>query len=132
MVLLASIAYLLLKGVGIWGINIPVGWGFAIVNFVWWIGIGHAGTLISAILLLLRQKWRNFHQPLCRSHDAVRRGLRGHLPVAAPGPSVAGLLAVPLSEHDGHLAAIPQPAGLGRVRGLHLCHGLAACSGSSD
>jgi molybdopterin-containing oxidoreductase family membrane subunit len=45
-------------GVGIWGINIPVGWGFAIVNFVWWIGIGHAGTLISAILLLLRQKWR--------------------------------------------------------------------------
>ena len=43
---------------GIWGVNIPVGWGFAIVNFVWWIGIGHAGTLISAILLLFRQKWR--------------------------------------------------------------------------
>jgi molybdopterin-containing oxidoreductase family membrane subunit len=53
-----TIGLLLLKGVGIWGINIPVGWGFAIVNFVWWIGIGHAGTLISAILLLLRQKWR--------------------------------------------------------------------------
>src|SRR4051812_37813973 len=52
-------AYLLFKGVGIWGINIPVGWGFAIVNFVWWIGIGHAGTLISAILLLLKQSWRN-------------------------------------------------------------------------
>ncbi len=51
--------YLLFKGVGIWGINIPVGWGFAIVNFVWWIGIGHAGTLISAILLLLKQSWRN-------------------------------------------------------------------------
>ena len=59
MVLLFAIAYLLVKGVGIWGINIPVGWGFAIVNFVWWIGIGHAGTLISAILLLLRQSWRN-------------------------------------------------------------------------
>ncbi len=53
-----AITYLLLKGVGIWGVNIPVGWGFAIVNFVWWIGIGHAGTLISAILLLFRQKWR--------------------------------------------------------------------------
>jgi hypothetical protein len=53
-----SIAYLLIVGVGIWGVNIPVGWGFAIVNFVWWIGIGHAGTLISAILLLLRQQWR--------------------------------------------------------------------------
>src|SRR5436190_16515297 len=58
MLLHYAIAYLFLVGVGIWGINIPVGWGFAIVNFVWWIGIGHAGTLISAILLLLRQKWR--------------------------------------------------------------------------
>src|SRR6202163_1164291 len=56
--LMVSIAYLLVKGVGIWGVNIPVGWGFAIVNFVWWIGIGHAGTLISAILLLLKQTWR--------------------------------------------------------------------------
>ena len=56
--MLYTIGYLLLKGVGIWGINIPVAWGFAIVNFVWWIGIGHAGTLISAILLLLHQKWR--------------------------------------------------------------------------
>jgi len=58
MVMMQAIAYLLLKGVGVWGINIPVGWGFAIINFVWWIGIGHAGTLISAILLLLRQEWR--------------------------------------------------------------------------
>ena len=58
MLLNFTIGYLLIKGVGIWGINIPVGWGFAIVNFVWWIGIGHAGTLISAILLLLRQQWR--------------------------------------------------------------------------
>jgi Ni/Fe-hydrogenase subunit HybB-like protein len=45
-------------GTGIWGINVPVAWGFAIINFVWWIGIGHAGTLISAILLLLKQQWR--------------------------------------------------------------------------
>jgi molybdopterin-containing oxidoreductase family membrane subunit len=58
MMLLATISYLLLKGVGIWGVNVPVGWGFDIINFVWWIGIGHAGTLISAILLLLRQQWR--------------------------------------------------------------------------
>ncbi len=58
LVLLYGVAYLLSVGVGIWGINIPVGWGFAIINFVWWIGIGHAGTLISAILLLMRQAWR--------------------------------------------------------------------------
>ncbi len=56
--MLVSITYLVLRGTGIWGVNVPVGWGFAIINFVWWIGIGHAGTLISAILLLLRQKWR--------------------------------------------------------------------------
>jgi Ni/Fe-hydrogenase subunit HybB-like protein len=58
MMLLYTILYLLFVGVGIWGINVPVAWGFAIINFVWWIGIGHAGTLISAILLLLHQKWR--------------------------------------------------------------------------
>ncbi|MDQ3855421.1 MAG: polysulfide reductase NrfD, partial [Chloroflexota bacterium] len=58
MVLFLSLTYLLIKGTGIWGINIPVAWGFAIINFVWWIGIGHAGTLISAILLLLYQEWR--------------------------------------------------------------------------
>ena len=45
-----AVSWLLYRGVGIWGINIPVAWGFAIVNFVWWIGIGHAGTFISAIL----------------------------------------------------------------------------------
>ena len=53
-----AVGYLLYYGPGIWGINIPVAWGFAITNFVWWIGIGHAGTFISAILLLLMQKWR--------------------------------------------------------------------------
>jgi molybdopterin-containing oxidoreductase family membrane subunit len=56
--LFATITYLVLTGIGIWGNNNPVGWAFDIINFVWWIGIGHAGTLISAILLLFRQKWR--------------------------------------------------------------------------
>ena len=58
MVMLMSIAKLVFVGTGIWGLNVPVAWGFAIINLVWWIGIGHAGTLISAILLLLRQEWR--------------------------------------------------------------------------
>src|SRR5690348_17707000 len=53
-----AVTWLFVRGVGIWGIVIPIAWGFAIVNFVWWIGIGHAGTLISAILLLLSQDWR--------------------------------------------------------------------------
>jgi molybdopterin-containing oxidoreductase family membrane subunit len=53
-----AVCYLFWEGTGIWGINNPVGWGWAIVNFVFWVGIGHAGTLISAILFLFRQKWR--------------------------------------------------------------------------
>ncbi len=56
--LMVALVWILYKGVGVWGINQPIGWGFAIINFVWWIGIGHAGTLISAILLLFRQQWR--------------------------------------------------------------------------
>lgn len=58
-VLPMALGWLLYQGIGIWGNNVPAGWGFDIINFVWWIGIGHAGTLISAILLLLRQQWRN-------------------------------------------------------------------------
>ena len=58
MILTAAVSYLFLRGVGIWGINIPIAWGFAIVNFVWWIGIGHAGTFISAMLFLMYQDWR--------------------------------------------------------------------------
>lgn len=57
-VLQVSLTYLFVKGTWIWGVNSPNGWGFGIINFVWWIGIGHAGTLISAILLLFRQTWR--------------------------------------------------------------------------
>ncbi|CAN5860709.1 polysulfide reductase NrfD [soil metagenome] len=56
--LMVSITHLVFTGIGIWGNNQPVGWAFDIINFVWWIGIGHAGTLISAILLLLKQDWR--------------------------------------------------------------------------
>jgi molybdopterin-containing oxidoreductase family membrane subunit len=56
--LMLSITWLVIKGTGTWGNNVPVGWAFDIINFVWWIGIGHAGTLISAVLLLFRQTWR--------------------------------------------------------------------------
>ena len=58
LMLFSTIGYLFWEGTGIWGLNNPVGWGWAIVNFVWWVGIGHAGTLISAVLFLLRQRWR--------------------------------------------------------------------------
>jgi len=58
LLLLATVTYTVARGIGTWGNNIPVAWAFAITNFVWWIGIGHAGTFISAFLLLLNQRWR--------------------------------------------------------------------------
>jgi molybdopterin-containing oxidoreductase family membrane subunit len=58
MVFVYCVGHTVMTGIGVWGNNAPVGWGFPIVNFVFWIGIGHAGTLISAILFLLRQRWR--------------------------------------------------------------------------
>ena len=105
MAFLYATAYLFAKGVGIWGTTIPIGWAFPIVNFVWWVGIGHAGTLISAILLLLQSGLADQHQPFCRGDDAVRRRLRGLVPIAAPGAAVGLPLAHALSKHDGPLAA---------------------------
>jgi Ni/Fe-hydrogenase subunit HybB-like protein len=58
LLLFALVGYTFVRGIGVWGNNIPVAWAFGIINFVWWIGIGHAGTFISAILLLLEQRWR--------------------------------------------------------------------------
>lgn len=55
---LGCITYTIGRGIGVWGLNTTVGWAWDITNFVWWVGIGHAGTLISAVLLLFRQKWR--------------------------------------------------------------------------
>src|SRR5438874_5296543 len=79
--LLLTITNLLFNGIGLWGINQPVGWGFAIINFVWWIGIGHAGTLISAILLLLRQKWRTSINRFAEAMTLFAVGMAGLFPI---------------------------------------------------
>ena len=76
-----AIGYLLYEGVGIWGINIPVAWGFAITNFVWWIGIGHAGTFISAILLLLHQPWRTSINRFAESMTLFALACAGLMPL---------------------------------------------------
>ena len=83
--LMIALGYLFFKGVGIWGINIPIGWGFAIVNFVWWIGIGHAGTLISAILALLRQSWRNSINRFAEAMTLFAVACAGTFPLAHMG-----------------------------------------------
>ena len=120
-----AVTYLLLRGVGIWGINIPVAWGFAIVNFVWWIGIGHAGTFISAILLLLHAKMAHGHQPPDRGDDFIRGDVRRHVSAVAPGAALGFLLAASVSRHDEFVAAISQPAGVGCVCREHLFHRVA-------
>ena len=113
------------EGVGIWGVNVPVGWGFAIVNFVWWIGIGHAGTLISAILLLLHQSWRNSINRFAEAMTLFAVMCAGMFPLAHLGRPWFFLLAGSLPEHDGPMAAVAQSAGVGRVRSEHLSHDLA-------
>ncbi|HUI09053.1 MAG TPA: NrfD/PsrC family molybdoenzyme membrane anchor subunit [Bacteroidota bacterium] len=98
MLLFYAVGYLLLKGVGIWGIRIPVAWGFAIVNFVWWIGIGHAGTLISAILLLLVQPWRNSINRFAEAMTLFAVGCAGLFPLLHLGRPWVFYWILPLPE----------------------------------
>jgi len=79
--LIVAVTWLLVKGVGIWGIDIPVAWGFAIGNFVWWIGIGHAGTFISAVLLLVRQKWRTSINRFAEAMTLFAASIAGLFPI---------------------------------------------------
>jgi Ni/Fe-hydrogenase subunit HybB-like protein len=81
LVFFGAIAYLFAVGVGIWGVDIPVAWGFAISNFVWWIGIGHAGTFISAVLLLLRQKWRTSINRFAEAMTLFAASIAGLFPI---------------------------------------------------
>ena len=92
---LLSASWLLYRGVGVWGINIPVGWGFAIVNFVWWIGIGHAGTLISAILLLLNQGWRNAINRFAEAMTLFAVACAGQFPILHMGRPWLGYWLMP-------------------------------------
>jgi molybdopterin-containing oxidoreductase family membrane subunit len=85
MLLLFALTNLVARGIGIWGINVPVAWGFDIINFVWWIGIGHAGTLISAILLLLRQQWRTSINRFAEAMTLFAVACAGLFPVAHLG-----------------------------------------------
>ena len=114
-------------GIGVWGNNRPVGWAWDITNFVFWIGIGHAGTLISAILFLFRQKWRTSINRSAEAMTLFAVMCAGIFPLFHTGRPWRALLAVPDSQHRSeYLAELPQPADLGRVRGLDVLHGLAA------
>ena len=95
---------LLWVGIGRWGLNKSVQWAWDITNFVWWVGIGHAGTLISAILLLFRQKWRNVDQPSCGSDDHFLPSFVRRLwPIVHMGRPWVGFWALPLPNTYGSL-----------------------------
>jgi Ni/Fe-hydrogenase subunit HybB-like protein len=104
--LLVASAWLLYKGVGVWGIVIPVAWGYAIVNFVWWIGIGHAGTLISAILLLLKQDWRTSINRFSEAMTLFAVAQAGMFPILHMGRPWLGYWLIP---YPSSMWIWPQP-----------------------
>jgi Ni/Fe-hydrogenase subunit HybB-like protein len=116
--LLVTITYLVVTGIGIWGTNIPVGWAFPIINFVWWIGIGHAGTLISAILLLLRQEWRTSINRFAEAMTLFAVACAGLYPLLHTGRPWLGYWLFP---YPNTMGIWPQ---FRSVRRLDLCHGL--------
>ena len=123
LLLVVSIVVLLYNGVGIWGIDVPVMWGFAIVNFVWWIGIGHAGTLISAILLLLKQDWRTSINRFAEAMTLFAVACAGLFPLLHLGRPWLFYWLMPYPNTMGALAAVAQPIDLGRVCRVDVCDG---------
>ena len=111
--LVVCIFMAVLKGIGMWGVNSVVVWGFAIANYVWWIGIGNAGTLISAMLLLTRQKWRAVDQPFRRSDDAICRQHRRPVSDPPSRPAMYFYWLTPYPNTMTRLAAMAQRADLG-------------------
>ena len=121
----AGAVWLFYKGVGVWGIIIPVAWGFAIVNFVWWIGIGHAGTLISAILLLLKQDWRTSINRFSEAMTLFAVAQAGMFPILHLGRPWLGYWLIPYPNSMWLWPQSTKPADLGRIRGHHLFNRLA-------
>jgi molybdopterin-containing oxidoreductase family membrane subunit len=87
-VFIVSVAWVLIKGIGVWGINTSVVWGFDIANYVWWIGIGNAGTLISSMLLLMRQRWRASINRFAEAMTLFAAAIAGLFPIVHLGRSL--------------------------------------------
>ena len=121
---LVSIGYLVWEGTGVWGLNNPVGWGWAIVNFVFWVGIGHAGTLISAILFLFRQKWRTSINRFAEAMTIFAVMCALLFPTIHVGRIWVVYWMFPIPNQMDDVAQLPQPAAVGRLRGQHLRHRL--------
>ncbi len=121
-VLPATLIYKISAGVGVWGNNMPVMWGWDIINFVWWVGVAHAGTLISAMLFLTRQHWRNGDWPRGGGDDGFFRDDGGIVSGHPRRTFVVRLVHVSGSDFKRSVAAIPFAADVGRFRRQHLPH----------
>ena len=117
-----GVVLVLWRGIGIWGVNTTVVWGFAIADYVWWIGIGNAGTLISAMLLLMRQKWRASTNRFAEAMTLFAASHRRHFSDHPSRPPDVFLLADALPEHDDGVAAVAQRADLGFLGDPQLHH----------
>ena len=110
-------------GMGLMGVNHPVGWGTDIITFVFWIGIGHAGTLISAILFLFRQKWRTSIARTAEAMTVFAVMTAGIFPLLHTGRPWLAYWLLPYPNQRGPLwVNFSLPFGVGCVCGLHLCH----------
>ena len=124
------IIYLIITGVGVWGLNNPVAWGWAIVNFVWWVGIGHAGTLISAILCIFKQKWRTSINRFAEAMTIFAVICAGTFPGIHVGRVWMAWMLFPLPNSNCDLAQLPLAPAVGRLRGRHVLHRLDCSSGT--
>ena len=131
MSLLWALGDLVMRGIGMWGNNNPAGWGWDIINFVWWIGIGHAGTLISAILLLLRQNWRTSINRFAEAMTLFAVACAALYPTFHTGRPWLDYWLVPYPNTMGMWPKSAQPAGVGRVRRSRPMRRCRSCSGSS-
>ena len=125
MLLLYAVTYLLVVGVGVWGINVPIAWGFAIVNFVWWVGIGHAGTLISAILLLLHQEWRTSINRFAEAMTLFAVACAGLFPLLHMGRPWFAYWLLPYPNTMKVWPQFRSPLGVGCICCLDLFHSFA-------
>jgi hypothetical protein len=121
-----SVSMVLAMGVGVWGINKTVGWGFDIINFVWWIGIGHAGTLISAILLLVHQNWRTSINRFAEAMTIFAVMCAGLFPLLHLGRHQYFYWLAPLPNTMGMWPQFRSAAGVGLLRCFDLLHGFSA------
>ena len=121
-VLVAAILWLFYAGIGIWGVDWPVVWGFAIINYVWWIAIASGGTFISALFYLVQVEWRTSLNRIAETMTVFAAACAGMYPILHLGRPWLFYWLFPYPEHDDFVAAVPQPAAVGFLRDPDLRH----------